>query len=60
MEKKSQKKNILKEKYSAAKLPEHYRGYEALLEEDTIPTTHVPTGTNIYMWLYIQPIAGLV
>ena len=34
----------LRRKYAAANMPECYRGYEALLEEDPTPTTHVPTG----------------
>ena len=38
-------KRGLRKKYMYADVPEHYRGYEALLEEDTVPTAPIPTGT---------------
>ena len=43
----------LKTKYATANLPRHYRGYEALLEEDTAPTPPVPSGTTPYMYTYM-------
>ena len=38
----------VREKYATADLPRHYRGYEALLEEDTAPVPHIPTGSLQY------------
>lgn len=38
------RKQRLKEKYAAADLPQHYRGYEALLEEDSVPVPPIPSG----------------
>ena len=38
------RKKRLKEKYAAADLPQHYRGYEALLEEDSVPVPPIPSG----------------
>ena len=35
----------LRAKYAAVELPEHFRGYEVLLEEDRVPTAPTPTGT---------------
>ena len=40
----SEWKRRLKEKYATADIPKHYRGYEALLEEDSLPVPPIPAG----------------
>ena len=37
-------RRALREKH--ADIPEHYRGYEALLEDDAAATAHIPTGVQ--------------
>ena len=37
-------RRALREKH--ADIPEHYRGYEALLEDDVAATAHIPTGVQ--------------
>ena len=44
----------LRAKYAAEELPEHFRGYEALLEEDQAPTAPIPTGTACQLLMHIH------
>ena len=44
-------KQRLREKYSH--LPQHYRGYEALMEDDSHIDTGCPTPTSMYMYMCV-------
>ena len=39
-------KGAVREKYATSDLPRQFRGYEALLEEDSLPVPHIPTGAS--------------
>ena len=46
----SERRQELRAEYTVTDLPECYRGYEALLEGDTTPTTAIPTGMYIHVY----------